>query len=64
MHTTNRRHRRAPVQLYLNFPQIPLPLDGVWEQLREDHQAAALEALAPLIAKAARAASDAEENHD
>ena len=52
------------MQLYLNLPQIPLPLDGVWEQLSEDHQAAALEALAPLIAKAARAASDAEENHD
>ena len=33
------------MQLYLNFPQIPLPLDDVWERLSADDQAAALEAL-------------------
>jgi hypothetical protein len=52
------------VQLYLNFPQIPLPLQGVWEQLNEHDQAAALEALAPLIAKAAIAEADKEQSHD
>ena len=52
------------MQLYLNFPQIPLPLEGVWEQLNKDDQAAALEALAQLIAKAAMAEADKEETHD
>lgn len=52
------------MQLYLNFPQIPLPLEGVWEQLNEEDQAAALEALAPLIAKAAIAELDKEPSHD
>jgi hypothetical protein len=52
------------VQLYLHFPQIPLPLEGVWEQLSEADQAAALEALAQLIAKAAIAELDKEQSHD
>jgi len=52
------------VQLYLNFPQIPLPLEEVWEQLSEDDQAAALEALAQLIAKTTIAETDEEESHD
>lgn len=52
------------MQLYLNFPQIPLPLEGIWEQLNEDDRAAALEALAQLIAKAAPAEADKEETHD
>ncbi len=52
------------MQLYLNFPQIPLPLEAVWEQLSEDDQAAALEALAQLIAKTAIAETDEEESHD
>ena len=52
------------MQLDLNCPQIPLPLERVWEQLNEDEQAAALEALAHLIAKAAIAELDKEQNHD
>lgn len=52
------------MQRYLNFPQIPLPLEAVWEQLSEDDQAAALEALAQLIAKTAIAETDEEESHD
>jgi hypothetical protein len=52
------------VQLYLNLPQIPLPLDGVWEQLSADDQAAALEALAQLLAKAAMDATTQENSHD
>jgi hypothetical protein len=52
------------VQLYLNFPQIPLPLEGVWEQLSEDDQAAALEALAQLIAKATIAEAEKEPSYD
>jgi hypothetical protein len=64
MRTTKRRHRGAPVQLYLNFPQIPLPLEGVWEQLSEDDQAAALEALAQLIAKATIAEAEKEPSYD
>lgn len=52
------------MQLYLNFPQTPLPLEGVWEQLSEDDRAAALEALAQLLAKAAMAETTREESHD
>ena len=52
------------MQLYLNFPQIPLPIEAVWEQLNEDDQGAALEALALLIAKAAIAEADKEQSHD
>ena len=52
------------MQLYLNFLQIPLPLEAVWEQLTEDDQAAALEALAQLIAKTTIAETDEEETHD
>ena len=52
------------MQLYLNFPQIRLPLEGIWEQLNEDDRAAALETLAQLIAKAAPAEADQEKSHD
>jgi len=52
------------MQLYLNFPQIPLPLEAVWEQLSEDDQAAALEALAKLIAKTTITETDEEASHD
>ncbi len=52
------------MQLYLNFPQIPLPLEGLWEQLNEEDQAATLEALALLIAKAAIAELEKEQSHD
>ncbi len=52
------------MQLYLNFPQIPLPLDDVWERLSADDQAAALEALAQLLAKAAMDETTREESHD
>ncbi len=52
------------MQLYLNFPQIPLPLEAVWEQLSEDDQAAALDALAQLMAKTAIAETDEEASHD
>ncbi len=52
------------MQLYLNLPQIPLPLDGVWEQLNEVDQAAALEALAQLLAKAALDETMREQSHD
>ena len=52
------------MQLHLNFPPIPLPLEGVWEQLSEDDRTAALEALAQLLAKTASAEADPEENHD
>jgi len=41
------------VQLNLNFPQLPLPHEEVWEQLNEAERAAALQALAQLITKAA-----------
>jgi hypothetical protein len=52
------------VQLYLNLPQIPLPLDGVWEQLSADDRADALEALAQLLAKAAMDETTQENSHD
>jgi hypothetical protein len=41
------------VQLHLNFPQLPLPHEAVWAQLSDADRAAALQALAELIAKAA-----------
>jgi hypothetical protein len=46
-------HRRAAVQLNLNFPQLPLPHEEVWAQLSDADRVAALQALAELIAKAA-----------
>ena len=52
------------MQLYLNFPQLPLPLEGVWEQLSEDDQAAALDALAQMIAKTVITETDEEESRD
>ena len=52
------------MQLYLNFPQIPLPLEGVWEQLNKDDRAAALETLAQLLAKAAMEETTQEKSHD
>ncbi len=52
------------MQLYLNFPQIPLPLEGVWEQLSEDDQAVALDALAQMISKTVVAETDEAESHD
>ena len=41
------------MQLHLNFPQLPLPHEEVWAQLSDAERAAALQALAQLIAKAA-----------
>jgi len=52
------------VQLYLNLPQLPLPLEAVWEQLNEDDRAAALETLAQLLAKAAREETTQEKSHE
>ena len=46
-------HRRAAVQLNLNFPKLPLPRQEVWAQLSDADRAAALQALAELITKAA-----------
>ncbi len=42
------------MQLHLNFPQLPLPHEEVWAQLNDADRAAALQALAQLITKAAR----------
>ena len=41
------------MQLNLNFPKLPLPRQAVWAQLSDADRAAALQALAELIAKAA-----------
>ena len=41
------------MQLHLNFPQLPLTHQEVWAQLSDADRAAALQALAELIAKAA-----------
>ena len=41
------------MQLNLNFPQLPLPHEEVWAQLSDADRAAALQALAQLITKAA-----------
>jgi hypothetical protein len=60
----SRRHRRPPVQLYLNFLQLPLPLEVVWEQLEADDQAAVVEALAQLLTKATMDEATPEEDHD
>jgi len=50
------------MQLYLNLPQIPLPLENVCEQLSETDRAATVQALAQLLAKAVMAESSREEN--
>jgi hypothetical protein len=52
------------VQLYLNFPQLPLPLEAVWEQLEANEQAAALEVLAQLLTKATMEEATQEQEHD
>jgi hypothetical protein len=52
------------MQLYLNLPQIPLPLESIWEQLSESDRAAALEALAKLLARAVMAETKQEKNDD
>lgn len=52
------------MQLYLNLPQIPLPLESVWEQLSESEQGVALEALAKLLAKAVMAETKQEKSND
>jgi hypothetical protein len=41
------------VQLTLNFPELALPHEEVWAQLSDADRAAALQALAQLITKAA-----------
>ena len=41
------------MQLHLNFPQLPLSHEEVWAQLSDADRAAALQALAQLITKAA-----------
>ncbi|MCP3884769.1 MAG: hypothetical protein GY700_04695 [Propionibacteriaceae bacterium] len=41
------------MQLNLNFPKLPLPHQEVWAQLSDADRAAALQALAELITKAA-----------
>jgi hypothetical protein len=51
------------VQLALNFPQLPLLLEAVWEQIPPEDRRAALEALAKLLAKTAMAEAT-EESRD
>ena len=41
------------MQLNLTSPQLPLPHEEVWAQLSDADRAAALQALAQLITKAA-----------
>lgn len=41
------------MQLHLNLPELPLPHEEVWAQLSDADRAAALQALAQLILKAA-----------
>ena len=41
------------MQLNLNLPELPLPHEEVWAQLSDADRAAALQALAQLITKAA-----------
>jgi hypothetical protein len=52
------------MQLYLSFPQLPLPLAAVWEQLEADDQAAVVEALAQLRTKATMDEATLGQEHD
>jgi hypothetical protein len=61
-----RPERRAGVQQYLGFLDIPVPEACVWEQLSEERRKAAIQMLARLMIQAvsASAAGRAKENED
>jgi hypothetical protein len=53
------------VQRYLNFLDIPIPETHVWEESKNEQRTLVIETLARLIAKAALANKNQEEqNHD
>lgn len=61
-----RRERRASVQLYLGFLNIPVPEACVWEQLSQERRKAVIQMLARLMINAVSAstARSAKENED
>jgi len=52
------------VQLSLIFPDTPLPTEQVWSQLNPQEQAAAIEWLADLLAKAVALPATGEVPHE
>jgi hypothetical protein len=56
--------RRAMPQLHLNFTDLPVPEERLWEQLNDEPKQIVVEALARLIVKAARAENKKEPTHD
>jgi len=57
------QRRRAPVQLYLQFLEIPVPDTCVWERLSPEQRTLVVETLMRLMIKAA--VPDRKENdHD
>jgi hypothetical protein len=61
-----RRARRARMQLYLGFLDIPVPEACVWGQLSDERRKAVIQMLARLMTKAASASRtvDGKENED
>lgn len=57
------QRRRAPVQLYLQFLEIPVPDTYVWERLNPEQQAVVVETLVRLMVKAA-VLDPKEDDHD
>lgn len=57
------QRRRAPVQLYLQFIEIPVPDTCVWEQLNPEQRAVVVETLMRLMVKAT-VPDNKEDEHD
>lgn len=51
-------------QLQLNFTDLPVPQERLWEQLNDESKQIFVEALARLIVKAARARNNKEPTHE
>lgn len=56
--------RSAPVQLYLNFLDIPVPETWVWERLNQEQQATVIAAWTRLMIKATASPDRQENDHD
>ena len=56
--------RRACVQLDLNFLDVPVPENRVWERLCDEQKAVAVETVTRILTKAALAENPKEENHE
>lgn len=56
--------RRARVQLYLDFLDLPIPENHVWERLNDQQRAVVIEAITRVLTKAALASNTKEQEHE